>query len=48
MLDNSIHESTVGQLRSHTLQNNLENFWQVRKVDIKDAGSDGIWASLCE
>jgi len=36
VLDNSIHESTVGQLRSHTLQNKLENFEQVKKGGIKD------------
>ena len=36
MLDNSIRESTVGQLCSHTLQNKLENFKQVKKVGIKD------------
>jgi len=36
VLDNSIRESTVGQLRSHTLQNKLDIFEQVKKVGIKD------------
>ncbi|XP_065885270.1 uncharacterized protein [Dysidea avara] len=36
VLDNSIRESTVGQLRSHTLQNKLEILEQVQKVGIKD------------
>ena len=36
VLDNSIRESTVGQLRSHTLKNKLEIFEQVKKVGIKD------------
>ena len=35
-LDNSIRESTVGQLRSHTLQNKLDIFEQVKKCGIKD------------
>ena len=34
VLDNSIRESTVGQLRSHTLQNKLDIFEQVKKVGI--------------
>ena len=36
VLDNSIRESTVGQLRSHTLQNKLDIFEQVKKVGIED------------
>ena len=36
VLDNSIRESTVGQLRSHTLENKLAIFEQVKKVGIKD------------
>ena len=35
-LDNSIRESTVGQLRSHTLKNKLEILEQVKKCGIKD------------
>ncbi|XP_019860881.1 PREDICTED: uncharacterized protein LOC109589213 [Amphimedon queenslandica] len=35
-LDNSIRESTVGQLRSHTLQNKIDILHQVRKCGIKD------------
>ena len=36
VLDNSIRESTVGQLRSHTLENKLAILEQVKKVGIKD------------
>lgn len=36
VLDNSIRESTVGQLRGHTLENKLAIFEQVKKVGIKD------------
>ena len=35
-LDNSIRESTVGQLRSHTLENKIEIFEQVKLCGIKD------------
>lgn len=35
-LDNSIRESTVGQIRSHTLQNKIEIFNEVKKCGIKD------------
>ncbi|XP_065897224.1 uncharacterized protein [Dysidea avara] len=35
VLDNSIRESTVGQLRSHTLENKIQILEQVRKVGIK-------------
>ena len=35
-LDNSIRESTVGQIRSHTLQNKLDIFQHVKKCGIKD------------
>ncbi|XP_065892202.1 uncharacterized protein [Dysidea avara] len=35
VLDNSIRESTVGQLRSHTLENKIQIMEQVRKVGIK-------------
>ena len=35
-LDNSIRESTVGQLRSHTLQNKIDILHQVRKCGIKE------------
>ena len=35
-LDNSIRESTVGQLRSHTLQNKIDIFQEVKKCGIKD------------
>ena len=36
VLDNSIRESTVGQLRGHTLQNKIDILKQVQKVGIKD------------
>ena len=36
VLDNSIRESTVGQLRGHTLQNKIDILEQVKKVGIKD------------
>ena len=36
ILDNSIRESTVGQLRSHTLENKLAIYEQVKKCGIKD------------
>ena len=36
VLDNSIRESTVGQLRGHTLENKLAIFEQIKKVGIKD------------
>ena len=36
VLDNSIRESTVGQLRSHTLQNKIDILKQVKKCGIKD------------
>ena len=36
LLDNSIRESTVGQLRSHTLQNKIDIFNEVQKVRAKD------------
>jgi hypothetical protein len=35
-LDNSIRESTVGQLRSHTLENKKTIFREVKKCGIKD------------
>ena len=35
-LDNSIRESTVGQLRSHTLKNKVAIFQEVKKCGIKD------------
>ncbi len=35
-LDNSIRESTVGQIRSHTLQNKIDILKQVKKCGIKD------------
>ena len=35
-LDNSIRESTVGQLRSHTLQNKIDIYNEVQKCGIKD------------
>ena len=35
-LDNSIRESTVGQLRSHTLQNKIDILKEVKKCGIKD------------
>ena len=35
-LDNSIRESTVGQLRSHTLENKIAIFQEVKKCGIKD------------
>ena len=36
VLDNSIRESTVGQLRSHTVENKKKIFEQVKKCGIKD------------
>ena len=36
VLDNSIRESTVGQLRSHTLENKLAIYEEVKKCGIKD------------
>ena len=36
VLDNSIRESTVGQLRAHTLQNKIDIFNEVQKVGVKD------------
>ena len=36
VLDNSIRESTVGQLRSHTLQNKIDILKQIQRVGIKD------------
>ena len=36
VLDNSIRESTVGQLRSHTLENKVAIFQQVKRCGIKD------------
>ena len=36
ILDNSIRESTVGQLRSHTLENKLQIYEQVKVCGIKD------------
>ena len=36
VLDNSIRESTVGQLRNHTLQNKIDILEQAQKVGIKD------------
>ena len=36
LLDNSIRESTVGQLRSHTLENKKAIFEQVKKCGVKD------------
>ena len=36
ILDNSIRESTVGQLRSHTLQNKIAIYEQVKACGIKD------------
>jgi hypothetical protein len=35
-LDNSLRESTVGQLRSHTLQNKINILEQVKKCGVKD------------
>ena len=35
ILDNSIRESTVGQLRSHTLQNKIDIFKQVKRCGLK-------------
>ena len=35
-LDNSIRESTVGQLRSHTLQNKIDILKQIKRCGIKD------------
>ncbi len=35
-LDNSIRESTVGQLRSHTLQNKIDIFNEVKKCGMKN------------
>lgn len=36
ILDNSIRESTVGQLRSHTLENKIQIFQHVKACGIKD------------
>ena len=36
VLDNSIRESTVGQLRSHTLENKIEIYRQVQKCGINN------------
>ena len=36
VLDNSIRESTVGQLRGHTLQDKIDILEEIRKVGIKD------------
>ena len=36
ILDNSIRESTVGQLRSHTLENKFQIYEQVKKCGMKD------------
>ena len=36
VLDNSIRESTVGQIRSHTLKNKIDIFNEVKKCGIKD------------
>lgn len=36
LMDNSIRESTVGQLRSHTLQNKIDIFNEVQKVGVTD------------
>ena len=36
VLDNSIRESTVGQLRSHTLENKIEIFKRVKACGFKD------------
>ena len=36
VLDNSIRESTVGQLRGHTMENKKKIFEQVKKCGIKD------------
>lgn len=36
ILDNSIRESTVGQLRSHTLENKIQIYEQVKACGIKD------------
>ena len=36
VLDNSISESTVGQIRSHTLRNKVRILEQVKKASIKD------------
>ena len=36
VLDNSIRESTVGQLRSHTLENKIQIYEEVKKCGIKD------------
>lgn len=35
-LDNSIRESTVGQLRSHTLENKKEIFKEIKKAGMTD------------
>ena len=35
-LDNSIRESTVGQIRSHTLKNKIDIFNEVKKCGMKD------------
>ena len=36
ILDNSIRESTVGQLRSHTLENKIAIFEEVKKCGLTD------------
>ena len=36
ILDNSIRESTVGQIRSHTLQNKIDIFKQIKKCGLRD------------
>ena len=35
ILDNSIRESTVGQIRSHTLQNKIDIFKQIKRCGLK-------------
>ena len=36
ILDNSVRESTVGQLRSHTLQDKIQIYEQVKECGIED------------
>ena len=36
VLDNSLRESTVGQLRSHTLENKIKIYEEVKKCGFKD------------
>ena len=36
ILDNSIRESTVGQLRSHTLEDNIQIYKEVKECGIDD------------